>query len=108
MFAFGIVVPLPEFLAGMVICIGAAMAMLSISEPGTRISERLTVALAVLFGVLAANFHSAIYPHWNLNLVMAVAGAGSRIIPLAFEAFGKGLIERARKLPHDIRLPWEK
>lgn len=105
---FGIVAPLPEFGSGLVFCMIAAYVTLYTSPPKDRASLWFTLLLAVFAGILTANIHRSMVPHWDLRLMMATAGAMARYAVMSAMSFGHAFVRRAEEMPKSIKFPWEK
>lgn len=106
--ALGIVAPLPDLVGGMIIGLAATYAGFIATPPADRMAFWATLFVGFVACIVAAIAH----PHlpfglekWPLQLVMAVAGVGSRWIGGAVASFGKGAMARAGKLPSEFNLP---
>lgn len=106
--ALGITAPLPDFLGGMMIGMGACYMSMLFTPPTDRLTLWATLFSGFMTGVLAALAH----PHlpWGLHglpvqLIMALGGLGSRWFGGWIAAFGRGGMDRAAKLPGEIKLP---
>lgn len=111
--AFGIVVPMPEFLAGMFLGLGSCYAVMIFTPPPNRRSLWATLFVGFLSALLVAILHPHAKGLWlwgwlPLQVQMAAAGAVSRGLAEACISFGQGLAEWARTLPSKIKLPGDK
>lgn len=106
--AFGITVPLPDFVAGMVLAMAGAYATMLMVPPSSRLSMRLTLGLAVLFGFVGGTAYSHIdWLHMlPLQIVMFLAGAMSRWIAHAINSFGRGMSDNVGDFARTWRPPW--
>lgn len=107
--AFGIAAPVPEFIAGLSLCIGGAYLALLWRPPEEKGSLWATIVTALVIGMIAAIAHASIpfLKSWSFHLIMGGAGLLSRPIVLAGAAFGAGMVNRAGSLPGSIKLPGE-
>lgn len=106
--ALGIFAPLPDVLGGLILGLGASYGAMLVTPPKDRTTLWATLFVGLVVCLAAAIAH----PHLPfgasglpLQLVMAAAGALSRWIGGMLTAFGKGAVERAGKLPGEIKLP---
>lgn len=106
--ALGIVAPLPEVVGGLMLGLGASYASMLFTPP----ADRLTVWATLFVGLFVCLVMAIAHPHLPfgtsklpLQLVMALAGASSRWLGGMLTEFGKGGMERARKLPSEFKFP---
>lgn len=105
--AFGIAAPVPDFLSGMVIAIGASYGVMIVLEPTSRLSLWGTLFLGVLGAMFAAIFHQHLIFLRDLPVAGVMGGAGALSKPLAEAviSFGNGLKARAGRLPSEWKFP---
>lgn len=105
--AFGIVAPVPDFLAGMVIAIGGCYGVMIVMEPKSRSSLWVTLFLGVLGALFAAILHQYLIFLRDLPVqaVMGGAGALSKFLAEAVIALGNGIKTRAGNWPSEWKLP---
>jgi hypothetical protein len=106
--AFGIIVPLPDFLAGMVLALAGAYGAMLVAPPATRSSLLVTLFLAVLAGVGAVYVHRIWLGGVPVQALMFIGGALSRWIAGAIHSFGAAAQDRAATIPRSFKFPWEK
>jgi hypothetical protein len=106
--AFGIVVPLPDFLAGMVLALAGAYGAMLVAPPATRSSLLVTLFLAVLAGVGAVYVHRVWLGGVPVQALMFIGGALSRWIAASIHSFGAAAQKRAGDIPGGFKFPWEK
>jgi hypothetical protein len=106
--AFGIVAPIPDFMGGMMLGLGACYGAMLFTPP----DDRLTLVGTLFAGFLSCVIIAIAHPHLPfgadklpIQLIMALAGAMSRWIGGVSVELGKGAAERARKLPSEFKLP---
>lgn len=104
----GIAAPLPEFIGGMMLGLGGSYAAMLFTPP----TDRLTLWATLFTGLIVCILIAIAHPHLPfgvdtlpLQLVMALSGASSRWVGGMLAEFGKGAMERARKLPSEMNLP---
>ncbi len=105
--ALGITAPLPDFLGGMIIGLGACYGVMIISDSASRLSLWATLFIGFLCAIFAAILHPhiALIRGFPLQAVMGVAAALSKPIMEASITFGAGLKEWAGALPSKFKLP---
>ena len=106
--ALGIAAPLPDVVGGLMLGLGASYAAMLFTVPNDRMTVWATLFTGLIVTVIAAIAH----PHLPfgigdlpLQLVMAGAGLSSRWLGGMVAEFGKGGMERARRLPSEFKLP---
>lgn len=104
----GIVAPVPDVIGGLMLGIGASYAAMLFTPP----KDRMTLLASLFTGLLCAVLAAVAHPHLPfgadelpLQLVMAAAGFSARWLGGMLVEFGKGGMERARKLPNEFKLP---
>lgn len=104
--AFGIVVPVPDFIGGLFIGIAVCYGAMIYSPPEGRRSLLATLFVGWLACIMCAIF----YPHIDainwlpLQACMGLAGGLSRPLVESFSSFGVGLQEWMKDLPNKIRI----
>jgi hypothetical protein len=106
--ALGIYAPLPDVLGGLLLGLGASYGAMLVTPP----KDRTTLWATLFVGLVVCLATAIAHPHLPfgmaelpLQLVMAAGGALSRWLGGMVAAFGKGAVERAGKLPGEIKLP---
>lgn len=106
--AFGIIVPLPDFLAGMVLALAGAYGAMLVAPPASRSSLLVTLFLAVLAGVGAVYVHRLWLSGVPVQAMMFLGGALSRWIAGSIHSFGAAAQAKAGEIPSSFKFPWEK
>ncbi|MFW2445987.1 MAG: hypothetical protein ACN4E6_01555 [Qipengyuania pacifica] len=106
--ALGITAPLPDLIGAMIVGLATTYAGFLF----TPAESRMTVWATLFAGLVVCLVFAIAHPHlpfgfadWPLQLVLAIAGGGSRWIGGSLASFGKGAVARAGKLPSEFRLP---
>lgn len=108
--ALGIVAPVPDFAAGLILAFGMAYAVRSMRSVDSRKGYALSLFMGALFAIIVAGLHKATANIWGwgsltMQAQMAIAGGLSQSIAEGFIAFGGGLKEQLGKLPGRFKLP---
>lgn len=108
--AFGVTVPMPEFIGGISIAFGACFAIMAVRPIEARKGVLVTLMMGGLAGLFAAILHHKTHSVWlwgdlPLQAQMGVAGGFSQAIFEAAFEFGKGMASRAGKIPGSINIP---
>ena len=106
--ALGIAAPLPEFVGGMLLGMGGCFGVMLL----TPAPDRSTMFATLFAGLVVCLFAALAHPHLPfgtselpIQLVMGAAGGASRYIGGILIELGKGGMERARKIPSELKFP---
>jgi hypothetical protein len=106
--ALGIGVPMPDFMAGMVLALAGAYGAMLVAPPANRSNLWVTLFLAMLAGIGAAYVHRMWFAGVPVQAMMFMSGALSRWIAASIHSFGAAAQERAGTIPRSFKFPWER